>query len=227
MSLHDKSFPGESEAYRSARNELLQAEAELREQIERVAEKRRQLPLGGRVGEDYVFESRSSGEDKSAVRLSELFLPGKDTLLVYNFMYGPAMENPCPMCTAIIDGLNVNARHVRQRANLVVVARSPIDRILEFARSRGWSSLSFLSSAGNSFNQDYFAEDEKGDQWPMLNVFVRQSGAVHHSWGSELLFVPRPNSDMRHVDMAWPLWNLLDLTPEGRGRDFYPRLSYE
>ncbi len=227
MGLHDKGFPGESEAYRSARDELLQAEAELREQIERVAQKRRELPLGGRVEKDYAFETRTSTGGESTVRLSELFLPGKDTLLVYNFMYGPAMEKPCPMCTAIIDGLDVNHRHVSQRANLVVVARSPIARILDFARSRGWSSLSFLSSAGNSFNADYFGEDKKGGQWPMLNVFVRKNGDVHHWWGSELLFVPRPNSDMRHVDMAWPLWNLLDLTPEGRGRDFYPSLSYE
>ena len=129
MGLHDKSFPGESEAYRSARDELLQAEAELREQIERVAQKRRELPLGGRVEEDYAFETRISTGGESTVRLSELFLPGKDTLLVYNFMYGPAMEKPCPMCTAIIDGLDVNHRHVSQRANLVVVARSRIDRI--------------------------------------------------------------------------------------------------
>ena len=228
MGFHDKRFPGESDAYRSAREELLQAEADLREQIEKVAEKRRALPLGGRVKEDYTFERLSPTGSPETVRFSELFAPDKDSLLVYNFMYGPAMEKPCPMCTAIIDGLDVNYRHVNQRANLVVVARSPIDRIQDFARSRGWSTVPFLSSAGNSFNSDYFGEDDKGSQWPMMNVFVRNmNGAVHHSWGSELLFVPRPNSDMRHVDMAWPLWNLLDMTPEGRGSDFYPKLSYE
>jgi len=31
---------------------------------------------------------------------------------------------------------------------------------------------------------------------------------------------------MRHVDFMWPLWNILDRTPEGRGSDWGPRLEY-
>lgn len=108
--------------------------------------------------------------------------------------------------------------------NLAVTARSPIERIAAFAASPGWTHLRMLSSAGNSFNLDYFAEDAEGNQWPMGNVFVKRGAAVHHYWGSELLFRRFAGGDMRHVDALWPLWNVLDLTPEGRGESWYPSL---
>jgi predicted dithiol-disulfide oxidoreductase (DUF899 family) len=138
------------------------------------------------------------------------------------------MEVPCPMCTAMLDSLNGSAPHIAQRANLVVVAKSPIHRIRAFARGRGWRNLRLLSSADNSYNRDYHGEDEKGAQFPMLNVFVKSGGAVRHFWASELLFAPsEPGQNPRHVDLIWPLWNVLDFTPEGRGKDWYPKLSYQ
>ena len=159
------------------------------------------------------------------MRLSQLFARG-DTLVAYSFMYGPKMEEACPMCTSVLDGLDGNAQHVAQRTNLVVIAKSPLERILAHARSRGWSNLRLLSSQGNTYNRDYHGEDAEGRQWPMLNVFVRSGGKVRHFWGSELFYAERPdNLDPRHVDQLWPLWNLLDVTPEGRG-DFYPKLQY-
>src|SRR5450631_2602672 len=122
-------FPGETPAYRTARDKLLRAEEELRRQAESVAEARRRLPLGGPVLEDYVFEEGAPAlEDDSpprAVRLSQLFAPGKDTLVIYSFMFGPKMDHACPMCSSFLDGLNGNARHIQQRINLAVVARSP------------------------------------------------------------------------------------------------------
>ena len=161
-----------------------------------------------------------------ATNRSELFSRGKDSLLLYGFMFGPKMKTPCPMCTSLLDGLDGNARHITRRVDLAVSARSPIQRIVDFAKTRGWSSLRLISSANNSFQKDYLAEDDEGNQWPMLNVFVRRKGAIHHFWGSELLFEKFAGGDMRHVDMLWPLWNALDLTPEGRGKDWYPALSY-
>ena len=159
------------------------------------------------------------------MRLSELFTRG-DTLVAYSFMYGPRMEKACPMCTSILDGLDGNAPHIAQRTNLVVIARSPLERILSFAKERGWSNVRLLSSAGNSYNRDYHGEDAQGRQWPMLNVF-RKSEKVRHTWGSELLFAKdEPGQNARHVDMLWPLWNVLDLTPQGRGQDWYPKLKY-
>lgn len=229
-SLHDRRYPGEDQAYRAARNTLLSAELELRRKIEEVAALRRALPAGGAVAEDYVFEEGGSDladrETVRKVRMSELFLRG-DTLIAYSFMYGPKAKAACPMCTSMLDGLNGNATHVAQRTNLVVIARSPIARIREHARQRGWSSLRLLSSAGNDYNRAYFAESPDGEQFPALNVFVRRGGAIHHFWGAELFFVPsEPGQNPRHVDSIWPLWNVLDLTPEGRGEGWYPRLDY-
>jgi predicted dithiol-disulfide oxidoreductase (DUF899 family) len=230
-SRHSFRFPGESDSYRSARNELLQAEIDLRRRVEEVAALRRQLPLGGEVPEDYVFDEGSASlDDQRTVRkvsLSQLFQPGKDTLAVYSFMFGPNMKAACPNCSSIIDALNATADHAVQRINLAVVAKSPLERIRSFARERGWSRLRLLSSAGNNYNRDYYGENEQGGQQPSLNVFVRRQGKIHHFCHSELLLAPpEPGQNQRHVDMIWPLWNLLDFTPEGRGTDWYPSLSY-
>ncbi len=176
--LHSTRFPGESPEYRSARDQLLKAELGLRQQIEEVTALRRRLPLGGPLKEDYVFEEGGPDLDRAEggkpVRLSELFRPGKDSLLIYSFMFGPEMKEACPSCTSILDGLNGSVLHARDRINLAVVAKSPIERIREFARGRGWRNLRLLSSARNSYNADYHAETAGGDQIPALNVFVRR-----------------------------------------------------
>jgi predicted dithiol-disulfide oxidoreductase (DUF899 family) len=118
--LHATRFPGEKPAYRSARDTLLKEEVKLRRQIEAVAARRRKLPLGGALKEDYVFETGGG----AAVHFSELFADGKDTLLVYSFMFGPEMKSACSSCTSMLDGLEGQAPHITQRANLVVVAKS-------------------------------------------------------------------------------------------------------
>jgi predicted dithiol-disulfide oxidoreductase (DUF899 family) len=229
-SKHEVRFPGESEFYRTARDKLLDAEVELRRAIESVAAQRRTLPLGGEVPQDYPFEEIAGGNGnagKRTVRMSELFADGKDTLILYSFMYGPQMARPCPLCTSIIDGLDGEAPHVAQRASLAIVAKSPIERIREFAKERGWRNLRILSSAGSTYNHDYQGENAKGDQMPALNVFVRRNGKIAHFYNTELMFAPPPpGQDPRHVDMIWPLWNLLDVTPEGRGEKWSPKLAY-
>jgi predicted dithiol-disulfide oxidoreductase (DUF899 family) len=224
-------FPGETEAYRKARKRLLTAELDLRKRVEAVAAVRRELPLGGLVPEDYVFEegARDLANVKTIrqVRLSQLFAPGKEALILYSYMFGPKMKEPCPMCTAMLDGLDGQVTHVSQRASIAVVARSPLPRVRKLAKGRGWRNLRLLSSAGNTYHRDYHGEDEDGGQNPMMNVFVRRGGKTHHFWGSELLFAaPDDGLDSRHVDQFWPMWHLLDLTPEGRGASFYPKLKY-
>jgi predicted dithiol-disulfide oxidoreductase (DUF899 family) len=226
-SKHGVQFPGESESYRDARNELLAAEAALRRNIEAVAAKRRSLPLGGKPPEDYVFQEISEDSAVRKIHLSELFAEGKDTLIIYSYMYGPKMAQPCPNCTSILDALDGEAPHFAQRANLAVIAKSPITRITEFGKARGWRNLRLLSSADCAYNRDYHAEKPDGDQDSALNVFIRRDGATHHFYGTELNYTPSdPGHDPRHVDLIWPLWNLLDLTPEGRGEKWHPRLSY-
>ena len=234
-SVHHLHFPGESSQYRAARNALLNDEMELRRQIERVAARRRALPAGGTIPEDYRFES-----EDGPVRLSTLFA-GKDTLAIYSFMFGPEREHACPGCTHFLDELDGAIEHISQRLSFVVVAKSPLPRLLEFAKERGWRRLHLLSTAGNSYDRDYYGDSsglsaavrkqqefKPGEEWdmPMLNVFRRDGGAIRHFWGSELLYVPpEPGQEYRHNDALDPLWNMLDLTPEGRG-DFHPKLNY-
>jgi len=167
--------------------------------------------------------------------LGELFGPGKDSLIVYSFMFPrdpaddrpgppegetarlPLAEAPCPSCTALLDQLDGAIEHARQWVNFVAVARAPLPRLLTFASERGWRRLRLLSSAHNTFNRDYLAETPEGDQRPMLNVFHREGDVIRHFWGSELFYAPtEPGQDPRHVGPLEPLWNLFDLTPEGR-----------
>ncbi len=226
---HPIRFPGEGEAYRTARNALLEAELDLRARLEEVAALRRRLPLGGKVPEDYAFEEPvggPGGPTARTVRLSELFEPEKRSLIVYSFMYGPDDPAPCPMCTSFLDGLDGLVPHITQRVNLAVAAKSPIARIREWAAARGWRNLRLLSSAKTRYNADYAAETPEGAQLPACNVFVKRPDGVYHFYAAELLYVPT-DGHPRHMDLLWPLWNFFDLTPEGRGNDWAPRLSYD
>jgi predicted dithiol-disulfide oxidoreductase (DUF899 family) len=234
-------FPNEGAEYRQARNALLEQEMELRRQVERVAAQRRALPPGGKIPEDYVFEAAGAGGNPKRMRLSELFAPGKDTLAIYSFMFGPERERPCPGCTHFLYGLDGACRHISQRINLVVVAKSPVPRIVSFAEERGWRWLQLLSTAGNDYDRDYFGDStglsrgvreqqefRDGEEWdmPILNVFRRGAGGIHHFWGSEVLYVPpEPGQEYRHNDLLDPVWTMFDLAPEGRG-DFQPKLDY-
>jgi predicted dithiol-disulfide oxidoreductase (DUF899 family) len=238
-------FPGESSEYRAARNSLLQQEIELRRATEAVAAARRALPPGGVVPEDYVFQGTGPDGLPADVRLSELFAAGKDSLAIYTFMFprdpgdtrpGPVTgktaelllaDGPCPSCVALLDQLDGAAEHAVQIINFVVVARAPLERVLTFASERGWRRLRLLSSAGNTYNRDYHAETETGAQRPMLNVFHRDGDTIRHFWGSELFYAPSdPGQDPRHVGTIEPVWNLFDLTREGRPADWDEQLSY-
>jgi predicted dithiol-disulfide oxidoreductase (DUF899 family) len=238
-------FPGESAEYRAARDRLLEQEIELRRAAERVAASRRSLPPGGDISEDYVFQGAGRAGAPTNVRLSELFEPGKNSLVIYNFMFprdpadtspGPSFgktalltlkEAPCPSCTALLDQLDGAAEHAQQHINFVVVARTSLPRLLTFAEERGWSRLRLLSSAANTYNRDYHGETAEGFQRPMLNVFHRDRDTIRHFWASELLYAPTDgDQDPRHVGTIEPLWNLFDLTPEGRPTEWYEQLSY-
>jgi predicted dithiol-disulfide oxidoreductase (DUF899 family) len=238
-------FPGESAEYRAARDRLLEREIELRRAMEAVAAARRELPPGGTVPEDYVFEGADADRGPAEVRLSELFAPGKDSLVIYNFMFprgyggdrpGPASgktallpleESPCPSCVALLDQLDGAAFHATQRLNFAVVAKAPLSRLLTFAEERGWRHLPLLSSARNTYNRDYFGEAPDGSQIPMLNVFHRDGDTIRHFWGAELTYGPMdPGQDHRSVGTLEPLWNLFDLTREGRPVDWDEQVDY-
>jgi predicted dithiol-disulfide oxidoreductase (DUF899 family) len=232
-------FPGETAEYRAARDKLLASEIALRRQMEAVAAERRALPAGGQVPEDYVFQG-AEGE----IRLSELFGPRHRSLAIYSYMFPrwptdtrpgptsgstanlPLEEGPCPSCTALLDQLDAVIPHSKQNMSFVVVAKAPIDRLLAFAKERGWRHLRLLSTTGNSYNRDYFGQSPEGHPLPMLNVFQKDDGAVRHFWGSEMLYSESDaGQDPRAAGTIEPLWNLFDLTREGRP-DWDEQLDY-
>jgi predicted dithiol-disulfide oxidoreductase (DUF899 family) len=226
MTLHDKRFPNETAAYRAARDKLLEAEIALRRQIEALAAQRRALPAGGALKEDYAFlegpRDLAADGPETTTRLSALF-GAHDTLLIYSMMY-KAGGKPCPGCTSVLDALQGNVAQIEDHAGFAVVAKAPLAMTRRWARERHWRNPRFLSSGNTTYNADYHAEKSDDSQMPIMNVFRRaKDGTIRHHWASELLFVPaEPGQDDRHVDMMWPLWNALDLTPEGRGEGFPP-----
>jgi len=232
--LHNDRFPNETDEYRAARDALLAAEMELRAKVEEVAALRRTLPLGGALKEDYLLTegpadlsaALPADTDETQTRLSALFAPGKDTLIVYSFMY-PEGGNPCPACTSLIDGLDGLAPHITDRVNFAVFAKTPVADFRAWARARDWRNVRLLSTNGTSYNSDYITERGGESQIPIINVFRRTADGIFHSWGSELFYAPATDGQHpRHADMIWPVWNLLDMTPEGR-EGWFPRNSYD
>ena len=239
-------FPNESSEYRVAREALLREEIALRRAMEAVAVARRNLPSGGLIPEDYVFEEMGADGAVQKVRLSELFAPGKDSLAIYNFMFprmpqderdGPAEgvtavlkreDGPCPSCTALLDSLDGMAKHVVPGGlNFVVIAKAPIERIAGYARDRGWRNLRLLSAARNSFKRDYLAESAEGIQLPLITVFHRDGDGIRHFWSSEMIFAGNdPGQDPRHNGTIESMWNFFDLTREGRPMEWHEQVSY-
>lgn len=212
-------FPNESKQYREARNALLAEEIELRRHIERVAAERRALPLGGKVDENYTFE----GED-GPHKFADLF-DDKQTLVLYSYMFGPQRQRPCPMCTSVLTAWDAAARNANQRVTVAAVARSPIGRLRDFKNERGWRFLKLYSDTTGDYTRAY-VDREDGDV-PGLNVFTRRDGAIYHFWAGEMGFeTADPGQDPRGAPDIDPLWTIFDLTPEGRGTDWYPKLEY-
>lgn len=215
-------FSGESSAYRDARRALLAEEIELRRHATRVVEQRRSLPPGPVIEKSYVFEDANG----KRLRLVDLF-GEHHTLVTYFWMFGPQREQPCPMCTNWLGSVDGNARDIEQRAALRILGRSPVSRQLDFARSRGWSNLQFVQTVGDEYANDLSLLDEKGAESPALAVFRREGDVVRLYWASEMNEdMADPGQDPRDYPDIASLWAVLDLTPEGRAKDWYPKLSY-
>lgn len=201
-------YPNESRAYRDAREALLKDEQELVDKTKAVAAKRRTLPLGGQLKEDYVFEWAVDGKVGQRVKFSELF-GDKNTLLIYSFMFGPSWDNPCPSCTSLVDGFDRTWYQVTRDAAFVAIAKAQADRINAWARKRGWSQIDLVSGFRSPYQADYKCQGDSDDmQLPVMHVFTKRDGKIVHFWGTEGM--------MNHVDTVWAYWNLMDFTPEGR-----------
>ena len=214
-------FPNESAEYRTARTALLAEEIQLRRHIERVAALRRTLPPGGEVRGDYRFQ----GENGPAT-FADLF-GDKQTLAVYSYMFGPQRERPCPMCTALLGPLDGKARDIGERMALAVVARSPIAKLVAFKKERGWRALRLFQDLNDAYSRDYHGLLPDGSEIPALNIFTRKGGTIRHFWSGEMTGeTADPGQDPRGAPDLSPLWNVLDMTPEGRAPDWYPKLDY-
>jgi predicted dithiol-disulfide oxidoreductase (DUF899 family) len=240
-------FPGESLEYRNARERLLHDEIALRRAMEAVAVSRRNLPPGGLIPEDYLFDGLGPDGTPTKIKLSELFAPGQNSLVIYNFMFprwssdprpGPTTgataklkleDGPCPSCTAFLDTLDRTAKHLAAAGlNFAVIAKAPLDRILTYAQERGWQNLRLLSAANNTFKRDYHAESPEGGQLPFVTVFHRDGDQIRHFWSSEMLTLPPdPGQDPRHVGTVEQIWNIFDLTREGRPMQWHEQIAYD
>ena len=212
-------YPNDSAERVVAATALLAEEVELRRHIERVAEQRRALPMGGEPPPyDFVDEQGRT------VGLADLF-GAHDTLITYFWMYGPQRARPCPMCTHFLGSLDLPLRDLAQRVAFAVLGRSPVARQRAVARERGWRNLAFFQ-VPDAFARDYRGLSPEGDEWPALDVWVRRDGKVRHFWSGQMGGTQDPGQDPRGAPDPTPLWNLLDLTPGGRGTDWYPQLTY-
>ena len=213
-------FPNESAEYRRARTALLAEEIELRRHIERVAEMRRALPPGGEV-KNYKFVGEQGPTD-----FARLF-GDKQTLVIYSYMFGPQREKPCPMCTSLLSAWDGEAQDITQNVALAVIARSSIDRLMEFKWERGWRRLKLYSDPTGEFSRDFHAVGPNGEDYAGLNVFTRRDGAIRHFWSGEMDGgTADPGQDPRGAPDLMPLWTVLDCTPEGRDPKWYPKLDY-
>lgn len=221
--LRKPRFAGESAEYAASRQTLLAHEIEARRQLARLAAELRQLPPGPVIGGNYRFIDANGAE----VGLADMF-GGRDTLVLYHWMYGPDRERPCPMCTNLIGPLAANAADLRQRVGLAIVARSPVERQIGFAIERGWRDVPLYQSIGDEFSLAIGGLDpEKGWEMPVLMVLVKQGDAIRLHWmGETTQDMADPGEDPRGATEIAPLWTVLDLTPGGRGGDWYPKLSY-
>lgn len=214
-------FPGESDDYARERTKLLAEEIEFRRHMTRLSEQRQALPPGPVIEKDYRFRDDAGAE----VGLIDLF-GAHDTLIAYFWMYGPQRERPCPMCTNWLGSVNGNAADVKQRASLKILGRSPVERQKAFAVERGWRDLDFVQTV-DDYAADIGVLMPNGDEYAAITVYQKDGGKVRLFYAAEMPDgAADPGQDPRTAPDIASLWNLLDLTPEGRGADWYPKLSY-
>src|ERR1700689_1434270 len=226
--LPQTNLPNESADYLKKRDELRLAELDLMRQREKVAALRRALREGATI-QEYTFEEGladlSAGDTPiRTVRLSELFCAPGRALVVYHLQYRKLQTHPCPMCTGLIDGFNGNAVHLAQNVDLAIVAAADLPALRAHARTRGWDKLRLLTAGSSTFKYDIGSEDREGNQDSEISVFTRDAdGTLRHFYSAHPKVAPDVNE--RGLDLVWSLWNLLDLTPQGRP-NWYAKLDY-
>jgi predicted dithiol-disulfide oxidoreductase (DUF899 family) len=215
--------------YIQARNELLKEEYALRANIERVAAMRRALPQGSLMPEYSFTEAAADQQADSATKtttLADLAVDGRSVVL-YHFMYDPTDTEPCGMCSMIVDSFNGIGKHMAQNVNFAIVGAAPLPKLQAWAKQRAWSNIRVLSSHGTTFNKDMNVERPEwakdSNQIPGVSVFRKdEEGKVRHVYTAYASIDP---GSERGLDLLAGTYNVLDLTPEGRG-DWYASNEY-
>jgi predicted dithiol-disulfide oxidoreductase (DUF899 family) len=139
------------------RRKLLEAEKELTQRSDELAQRRQALPWV-RVDKEYRFDT-----DAGSAPLTGLF-QGRSQLLVYHFMFGPDYTAGCPSCSMIADGFNGFAVHLANHdVMLWAVSRAPLTKLQTYKQRMGWT-FPWASSFRNDFNSDFgisFTEEEQ------------------------------------------------------------------
>jgi len=216
------------EEWHAARDELLAEEKELTRRGDELATKRRALPWVP-VEKEYSFET-----EEGTKTLADLF-GGRSQLVVYHFMFGPAYEAGCPVCTSIAGTLAPQAPHLKAKDTaLLLASRAPLAKLITYRKRMGWS-IDWVSSGGSDFNRDLgllYTEEElrpflEGEipptveqnarmcgtdaagyvaEGPGLSVYALSDGTVYRTYVSTA----------RGLEPAMAYYALLDRTPRGR-----------
>ena len=211
-------FPNESSAYRSARNALLIEEIELRRQMERVASQRRTLPPGGEIPQDFEFFSETGSIGFQPVRRQ-----GHADGLQHDVR--PTAQVAMSHVYVLFSAWNGMAVNLRERVAIAVTARSPIERLSEFKKLRGFINVHFYSDTSGEYTRTYVSSEDA--DIPGFSVFAKRDGTIYHFYSGEMSGeMADPGQDPRGAPDLDPLWLMLDWTPEGRGVDWYPKLDY-
>lgn len=219
---------GTQEEWQAERGELLKDEKELTDRGDELARRRRELPWVP-VEQDYRFET-----ERGTKALAELF-DGRSQLLVYHFMFGPAWEAGCPVCSSIADTLDPQVAHLKAKdATLLLASRAPLEKLLAYRKRMGWG-IDWVSSGGSDFNRDlgflYTEEELKPfldgeipstveqnarmcgtdvvgyvSEGPGMSVYALSDGVVYRTYVTTA----------RGLELAMPYYGLLDRTPKGR-----------
>lgn len=214
--------------YITARNELLKEEYALRAHIEKVASMRRALPQGA-IMPSYPFSEGSvdikADNATKTITLADLAIDGRSVVL-YHLMYDPTDEEPCGMCSMIVDSFNGIGKHLAQNVNFAIVGAAELPVLRTWAQKRGWADIRILSSHGTSFNKDMnveapeWAKDSK--QLPGVSVFKKDGQEVRHVYTA---YASIESGSERGLDLLAGTYNVLDLTPDGRS-DWYAKNEY-
>lgn len=207
----------------AARKELQAAEEEAVRTLGQIASRRREMPAV-KIEKDYVFESPDG-----KASLLDLF-EGRTQLIVQHFMFDPAWDEGCPVCSYQADSVGHLAHLHAHKTSYAAVSRAPISKIEPFRQRMGWA-FPWYSSQGSDFNYDFHVTlDESvtpieynfrtaqelvdmGQAWSArpgehggVSVFLRDGDTVLHTWSG---YGPV-------IDLFCGNDILLDLTPLGR-----------